>query len=85
MKVAIPWAKYVLAPLETRAGASAINTRIQKQIHDSGRPLFTASIISNKEMNDMIKIVQAIQDSKISLKAVTKAIKNETKEQKDDF
>ena len=85
MKVAISWAKYVLAPLKTRAGASAINTGIQKQIHDSGRPLFTASIISNKEMNDMIKIVQAIQDSKILLKAVTKAIKNETKEQKDDF
>ena len=85
MKVAISWAKYVLAALKTRAGASAINTGIQKQIHDSGRPLFTASIISNKEMNDMIKIVQAIQDSKILLKAVTKAIKNETKEQKDDF
>ena len=33
-------------------------------------------------MNDIIKIVQALEDSNILLKGVTKAIKNETKEQK---
>ena len=32
-------------------------------------------------MNDIMKIVQAIEDSNISLKGVTKTIKNETKEQ----
>ena len=36
-------------------------------------------------MNDMIKIVQALEDSNILLKGVTKAIKNETKEQKGRF
>ena len=30
-------------------------------------------------MNDIIKIVQALEDSNILLKGVTKAIKNETK------
>ena len=33
-------------------------------------------------MNDIIKIVQALEDSNILLKAVTKTIINETKEQK---
>ena len=36
-------------------------------------------------MNDIIKIVQAFEDSNILLKGVTKTIKNETKEQKGDF
>ena len=36
-------------------------------------------------MNDMMKIVQALEDSNILLKGVTKTIKNETKEQKRGF
>ena len=36
-------------------------------------------------MNDIIKIVQALEDSNILLKGVTNTIKNETKEQKDGF
>ena len=42
-------------------------------------------IISNEEMNDIMKIVQAHEDSNILLKGVTKTIKNETKEQKGGF
>ena len=36
-------------------------------------------------MNDIIKIVQALEDSNILLNEVTKTIKNETKEQKGGF
>ena len=36
-------------------------------------------------MNDIMKIVQALDDSNVLLKAVTKTIKNETKEQKGGF
>ena len=36
-------------------------------------------------MNDIIKLVQALKDSNILLKGVTKTIKNETKEQKRGF
>ena len=36
-------------------------------------------------MNDIMKIVQALEDSNILLKEVTKTIKNETKEQKGGF
>ena len=36
-------------------------------------------------MNEVMKIVQALEDSNIFLKGVTKTIKNETKEQKRGF
>ena len=45
----------------------------------------TTLIISNEEMNDIIKIVQALEDSNILLKGVTKANENEIKEQKGGF
>ena len=62
MKVAIPLAKNVLAPLEITAAASAIDAGIRKKIHGSGT---TTLIISNEEMNDIMKIVQALEDSNI--------------------
>ena len=82
MKVAVPLAKNILAPLGITAAASAIDAGIQKKIHGSGT---TTLIISNEEMNDIIKIVQTLEDSNILLKGVTKTIKNETKEQKGGF
>ena len=36
-------------------------------------------------MNDIMKIVQALEDSNILLKGITKTIENETKEQKEGF
>ena len=36
-------------------------------------------------MNDIIKTIQALENSSILLKGVTKTIKNETKEQKGGF
>ena len=36
-------------------------------------------------MNDIMKIAQALEDSTILLKGVTKTVKNETKEQKGGF
>ena len=82
MKVAIPLAKNVLTPLGITAAASAIDAGIKKKIHGSGA---TTLIISNKEINDIMKIVQAVEDPNILLKGVTKTIKNETKEQKGGF
>ena len=82
MKVAIPLAKDVLALLGITVAASALDTGIQKKIHGSGT---TTLIISNEEMNDIMKIIQVLEDSNILLKGVTKTIKNETKEQKGGF
>ena len=42
-------------------------------------------IISNEEMNDLMKIIQALENSNILQKGVTKTIKNERKEQKGGF
>ena len=82
MKVAVPLAKNILSPLEITAAASLIDAEIQEKMHGSGT---TTLIVSNKEMNDIMKIVQALEDSNILLKGVTKTIKNETKEQKGGF
>ena len=84
MKVALPFAKNILALLGITAAASALDAGIQrkKKIHGSGT---TTLVISNEEMSDIIKIVQALKDSNILLKGVTKTIKDETKEQKGGF
>ena len=75
-------AKNILAPLGITAAASAINAGIQKKIHGSGT---TTLIISNEEMNDIMKIIQSLEDSNILLKGVTKTIEKKTKEQKGGF
>ena len=82
MKVVVPVAKKILAPLGITAAASAIDAGIKKKIHGSRT---TTLIISNEEMNDVIKIIQSLEDSNILLKGVTNTIKNETKEQKGGF
>ena len=80
MKVDLTLAKNIL--LGITATALAIDAGIQKKIHGSGT---TTLKISNEEMNDIMKIAQALEDSNILLKGVTKTIKNETKEQKGGF
>ena len=77
MKVAIPLAKNVSDPLGITAAASAIDAGIKKKIHGSGTTTLT---ISNEEIKDIMKIVQALEDSNILLIAVSKKIKNKTKE-----
>ena len=83
MKVAVPLTKNILVPLGITAAASAIDTGIQKKVHSSGT---TTLIISNKEMNDVMKIVQTLaEDSNILLKIITKTIENEIKKRKREF
>ena len=77
MKVAVTLAKNILAALVITATASAIDAGIQKKMHGSGT---TTLIISNKEINDIMKIVQALEDSNILLKEVTKTIKRTKRE-----
>ena len=79
MKVAVNLAKNILPSLGITAAASTIDTEIQKKIYGSG---ITTLVISNEQMNDIMKIVQALEDSNILLKRITKTIENETKEQK---
>ena len=82
MKVAILLAKNVLAPLGITGAASAIGDGIQKKMDGSGT---TTLIVSNEEMNDIMKTVQALEDSNILLKGVTKQLKTKQKNKKKDF
>ena len=81
MKVALPLAKNVLAPLALTAAMSAIGGSIQKKIHGSGIKL----IIKQEDLKDIIKIIEALENSGILLKGVSKTIENETKEQRGGF
>ena len=82
MKVPVPLAKIILAPLGITVAASVIDAGIQKKIHGSGT---TTLIISNEEMNDILKITKALENSDILLEGITKTIRNETREQKGEF
>ena len=42
----------------------------------------TTWIISNEEMNDIVKIVKSLEKSGLLIKGVSETIKNEAKEQK---
>ena len=87
MKVAMPSAKNVLAPLVLTAAMSAIDGSIQKKIHGSGatKGAGIKLIIEQEDMNDIIKIIETLENSGILLKGVTKTIENETKEQRGGF
>ena len=45
----------------------------------------TTLIISNNEIEDLIKIVKSLEDSGLLLKGVTELVQNEVKEQKGGF
>ena len=81
MKVAMPLAKTVLAPLGLTAAMFAIDGSIQKKIHGSGVKL----IIEQEGMNDIMRIIEALENSGILLKGVSKTIENETKEKRGGF
>ena len=81
MKVAMPLVKNVLAPLGLKAAMSAIDGSIQKKIHGLGIKL----IIEEEDMKDIMKIIEALENSDILLKEVSRTIENETKEQRGGF
>ena len=81
MKVAMPLAKTVLAPLVLTAAMSAVDGSIQEKIHGSGVTL----IIEQEGMNDIMKIIEALGNAGILLKGITKTNENETKEQRGGF
>ena len=83
--VIIPLAKSILIPLGLTAAASAADAGMHKKILGSGHNNTTTLIISNNEMEGIIKIDQALEDSGLLLKGVTETVQNEVKEKKGDF
>ena len=74
-----PLARSVLIPLRLTAATSTADAGIQKKILGSGT---TTLIISNDEMEGIIKIIKYLEDSSLLLKGAGETIQNETKEQK---
>ena len=82
MKVAMSLAKNVLVPLGISAAMSAVDGSIKKKMFGSGT---TTLIISNDEMDDILKIVKSLEDSGLLLKGVSETIQHKAKEQRGGF
>ena len=80
-----PLAKSVLIPLGLMAATSAADAGIHKKILGSGHNNNTTLIISNDEMDDILKIVKSLEDSGVFLKGVSETIQPEAKEQRGGF
>ena len=77
--VLAPLAKSVLLPSGLSAGMSAADAAIQKNIYESGT---TALIISNEEIEYIMKIDKSLKASGLLIKGISDTIKNEAKKQK---
>ena len=86
LKSGLPLLKSVIKPfgmLGLTAAASATDATINKKILGSGN--HTTLIISNDDMQDLLKIVKSLEDSSLLLDGITETVKNEVKEQKGVF
>ena len=85
MKIALQLAKNVLAPLGLTAAMSAIDGSIQKKIHGSGATKVAGVklIIEQEDMNDIMKIIEALENSGILL--YVKRLKMKLKNKEVDF
>ena len=79
-----PLAKSVLIPLGLTAAASAVDAGIHKKILGSDHNN-TTLIISNDQIEDIIKIIKSLEDSGLLLKGVTETVENGVKKQKGGF
>ena len=79
-----PLAKSVLIPLGLTAAAPAADAGIHKKVLVSGHDN-TTTLISNYEMEDIIKIVKSLEDFDLLVKGVNETVQNEAKDQKGVF
>ena len=77
-----PLDKSVLIPLGLTAAASATGAGIHKKILGPGN---TTLIISNDEMEGIIKIVKSLEDSGVLLKESVKQLEMKLKNKTEDF
>ena len=86
LKSGLPLLKSVTKPLGMlglTAAASATDAAINKKIFGSGN--HATLIISNDDMQDLLKIVKSLEDSGLLLDGITESVKNEVKELKNGF
>ena len=63
-------------------GKSALHATTQKKNYGWET---TALIISNEEREDIMKIVKSYKESGLLMKRISEAIRNEAREQREDF
>ena len=80
--VLTPSAKVFLLPLGLLAGMSAEDAAIQKKIYGSGS---TVLIVSNEEMENIMRIVKSLEQLRLLIKGISETIKNEAKEPASGF
>ena len=83
LKSGLPLFKSVIKPLGMlglTAATSATDAAINKKILGSGNHI--TLIISNNDMQDLLKIIKSLEDSGILLHGITKTVKNEQKKNK---
>ena len=80
-----PLGKSVLNPSGWTAAASAADAGILNKILGSSHNNTTTLIISNDEMEDVIKIVKFLEDSGLLSKGVSETVQNKAREQKGGF
>ena len=68
--------------LAAAAAAAATDAAIHEKIFGSG---VTTVIISNEEINDIMKIVKSLEESALLIKGVSETVQNERKEQNGAF
>ena len=77
-----PLAKNVLILSGLTATASAADEAIHKKVFGSGN---TTLINSNKEINDIKKIIKSHEESGLLIKCISKTVNYETKGKREDF
>ena len=78
IKPAISLGKNILAPLGLSAAMSATDAAIQKKIHGYGTKTVR---FSNKDLDDITKIVKTLEDSDVLMKGITETLKNDIKKE----
>ena len=86
LKSGLPLLKSLIKPLcmlGLTAAASATDAAIHKKVLGTGN--HTTLIISNDDLNGILKVIKYLENSGVLLDGITEKVKNEVKEQKEDF
>ena len=78
-----PLAKSVLIPLRLTAAASGADAGMHKKVLGSGHN--QTLIISTDEMEDILKIVKSLEDSRLLLEGSVKQLKTKLTNKNEDF
>ena len=76
--------KNILAPLGLSAAMSVTDPAIQKKVYglrNSNNSGTKTVKFSNKDLDDITKIVKAVEDSEVLIKGITETLKNHIKKE----